>query len=131
MIFIGHFTLDEKGKEGEPRHGYLTCLVESENADVAVDKFKQLLIDIQSNEDSAVGWKAAYIEDIIEMPSIPAHAIITRYQSSAGVFPKSISHTLPLADSPDRVAYGYIKDIERLEQDGENQYSEMTPFIVF
>ena len=131
MIFIGHFSLDEQGKDGEPRHGYLTCLVESETADIAVDKFKLLLTDIQSNEESAIGWKAAYIEDIIEMPSIPAHAIITRYQSSAGDFPKSISHTLPLADGPDRVAYGFKKDIERLAQDDENQYSEMTPFIVF
>ncbi len=131
MIFIGHFSLDEQGNDGEPRHGYLTCLVESENADSAIEKFNQLLTDVQSNEASAIGWKAAYIEDIIEMASIPAHAIITRYQSSAGEFPKSISHSLLLADSPDRLAYGLKDDIDRLAHEEENQYTEMTPFIVF
>ena len=131
MIYVGHFSLDEEGESGEPRHGYLTCLVESTNADSALGQFKRLLVDAKSNEASAGGWKAAYIEDIIEISSIPAHAIITRYQSSDGEFPKSISHTLPLSDSPDRVAYGLKEDINGFGQNDEDQYVEMTPFIVF
>lgn len=131
MIFVGHFSIDEEGENDEPRHGYLTCLVDAEKAETATEKFKQLLMDIHANDAAATGWKAVYIEDIIEMASIPAHAIATRYQSSVGEFPKSVSHTLPLADSPDRIAYGLKEDIDRLAQDEENHYSEMTPFIVF
>lgn len=131
MIFIGHFSLDELGWDNEPRHGYLTCLVEAENADRAMEDFERLLKELQSKEEDCAGWKAVYIEDVIEMAEIPTRAIVTRYQSSSGEFPKSISHTLPRADSPDRVAYGLETDVEQLAREGEGRYSEMTPFIVF
>ena len=131
MIFVGHFSIDEEGSNDELRHGYLTCLVDAEKAETATEKFKQLLTDIHANEASATGWKAVYIEDIIEMASVPTHAVATHYQSSTGEFPKSISYTLPFSDNPDQSAYGLTEDIDRLAQDDENHYSEMMPFIAF
>jgi len=131
MIFIGHFSLDEIGWDNEQRHGYLTCLVESDHADEAMEKFERLLRDLQANDENCTGWKAVYIEDVIQMSSVPKHAIVTRYQSSSGEFPKSISHTLPMAESPDRVAYGLKEDVDQLSEDEDAHYSEMTPFIEF
>lgn len=131
MIFIGHFSLDEAGWDEKQRHGYLTCLVESDNVDEAMESFEQLLKNAKDNDDHCAAWQAIYIEDIIQMPSIPKKAVITRYQSSAGEFPKSISHTLPMDENPDRVAYGLKEDVDRLAHDEEARYSEMKPFIVF
>jgi len=57
--------------------------------------------------------------------------IITHYQSSSGEFPRSITHTLPMSEVPDREAYGHKTDVDQLAEEEDARYSEMTPFITF
>ena len=94
MIYIGYFSFDELGPEKEVRHGYFSCVVEADNADAATNEFKEL-ISRKKMDDIFSNIVAVYMEDIIEIQNIPQKAIVTRIQSSAGEFPKSVSRSLP------------------------------------
>lgn len=131
MIIVGHFSIDETGWDGEVRHGYLTCLMEADSAEDATAAFERVIRSARSENEAFAGWQAVYIEDIIELASLNDQPVITRYQSSSGEFPKSISLTLPLSDGPEIQAYGFKSDVDQLARDDDSSYSEMTPFITF
>jgi hypothetical protein len=131
MLYIGHFSYDELGAEQKPRHGYFTGLVEAENADHAVSEFEDLIGKLKNKNKLFHRIVAVYIEDIIEIKDIPRKAIITRIQSSAGEFPKSISHSLPEVGLPGIAAYGWAPDVKKIREGGDSGYQEMVPFIKF
>jgi hypothetical protein len=72
------------------------------------------------------------MEDIVELVNIPKKAIVTRVQSSAGGFPKSISRSLPGVVTPGINVYGWAPEVaedeKKMDQDG---YKEAKPFIKF
>ena len=59
MIYIGHFSFDELGPEKEVRHGYFSCVVEAEEIDAAINKFKDLIII-----SADVGHLVAYLQQL-------------------------------------------------------------------
>lgn len=132
MLYIGYFSFDELGPEGEVRHGYFSCVVESDNADAAADEFKELIFSLRKMEGMFSKINAVYLEDLIEMREIPRRAIVTRIQSSIGEFPKSVSKSLPHVAAPGISAYGWEPNIKEGESDRDrSEYQTTRPFIKF
>jgi hypothetical protein len=132
MIYIGHFSFDEVGAEKEIRHGYFSCVVETDSADAAANEFKELILSLKKMDDVFSKMVTVYLEDIIELRDVPRRAIVTRIQSSAGEFPKSITRSLPNVESPGIIVYGWEPDIEADETDrNSDKYTTSKPFIKF
>lgn len=132
MIYIGHFSFDELGSGNEIRHGYFSCVVETDSADTAANEFKELIFSFKKMNDFFSNITTVYMEDIIEIRDVPRRAIITRIQSSAGEFPKSISRSLPHAVAPGINVYGWSPDVEASETDpSKAEYKKSEPFISF
>jgi len=132
MIYIGHFSFDELGPEKEVRHGYFSCVVEADNADAATNEFKELIFSRKKMDGIFSNIVAVYMEDIIEIQNVPQKAFVTRIQSSAGEFPKSVSKSLPHSVPAGINVYGWTADIEKNESDqSTEEYKTSEPFIRF
>jgi hypothetical protein len=132
MIYIGHFSFDELGPGQEARHGYFSCMVESDSAETAANEFKELIFSLKKMDDVFNKIVTVYLEDIIEIRNVPRRAIVTRIQSSAGNFPKSVSKSLPHVVAPGISVYGWAQDIEENETDrNADEYKTSIPFIEF
>ena len=132
MIYIGHFSFDERGSQRQIRHGYFSCLVQTVSAEAAANEFKELIVSLKKMEDTFRNIVTVYMEDIIEIQNIPQTAIVTRIQSSSGEFPNSISKSLPNVMAPGINAYGWAPDIEKNEINGDaDEYKASRPFIKF
>jgi hypothetical protein len=132
MIYIGHFSFDEFGPAKEVRHGYFSCVVEANRADAAAVEFKELIFSLKKMDDIFSNIVAVYMEDIIEIRNMPRKAIVTRIQSSAGEFPKSVSKSLPHVVTPGINVYGWAPDSEENQTDrNTEEYKANKPFIQF
>jgi hypothetical protein len=132
MIYMGHFSFDEFGSEKEIRHGYFTCVVEKDSAEAAANEFKELIFSLKRMDDIFGNIATVYMEDIIEIRDIPRKAIVTRIQSSAGEFPKSVSKSLPHVVTPGINVYGWAPDVEENETErSTEEYKPTKPFIQF
>ena len=132
MLYIGHFSFDEIGSAQEIRHGYFTSVVDTDNIERAASEFKELILSMRKTEDTFRRIVAVYIEDIIEFHHVPANAIVTRIQSSAGEFPESITHNLPGVVAPGIKTYGLEPDVRSTESmQNTDEYKETKVFIKF
>jgi len=130
MLFIGHFSFDESGLNDRRRHGYICCIVDSDTAENAVDEFKKHLIGVKKDETTFSNIVNIYIEDIIGIEKVPTSPVITRLQSAAGQFPKSVSYSLPSESKPGIEAFGWAPEMKEQEANDE-EYQESIPFIEF
>ena len=131
MLHIGHFSFDELDYEKNIRHGYFTCVVDADNEEIAVKKFKEHLMEMKRNNMSFSTIVSIYIEDIIQIQVVPEKAIITRFQSSQGKFPKSVSYSLPSMDVGGIEAFGLASNVQENENDKTGRYLYSNPFIDF
>ncbi|MGD1967528.1 MAG: hypothetical protein PVF24_02745 [Desulfobacterales bacterium] len=132
MMYIGHFSFDELGPGKEVRHGYFSCVVDSVSAEAAANEFKELIFSLKKMDDIFKNIVAVYMEDIIEIRTVPRKAIVTRIQSSAGKFPKSVTKILPHVAAPDINVYGWAPDMEADETNqNTDEYKTSEPFIQF
>ena len=132
MLYIGHFSFDEIGLAQEIRHGYFTSVVDVDNIERAVTEFKELILSMKKMEDTFQRMTTVYLEDIIEFQHLPAKAIVSRIQSSAGEFPESITLSLPGIANPGINVYGLEADVRATENEIDtDEYKEAKPFIKF
>jgi hypothetical protein len=131
MLHLGHFSFDELDYKQNYRHGYFACIVDAIDEDDAVKKFKAHIMDMKQENMAFSTIVKVYIEDIIQVASIPEKPIVTRLQSSAGEFPKSISYTLPSLDVDGIDAFGLKTNVQKLEAEESGDYMESVPFITF
>jgi len=132
MLYIGHFSFDEVGLAQEIRHGYFTSVVDADNIEQAVTEFKELILSMKKMENTFQRIAAVYLEDIIEFHHVPGKAIVSRVQSSAGEFPKSITHSLPGIANPGIRVYGLEADVRATDNELDtDEYKETKPFIKF
>ncbi len=131
MLFIGHFSFDEIGVHGKPKHGYFSSIVDAETPDDAVAKFEAHIKEMKDTDRQMVGVVNVYIEEILRIANIPETPIITRLQSSDGEFPASISHSLPGVFGEDVEAFGFAPDVEDHEMLNDGSFIEAKPFITF
>jgi len=132
MLYIGHFSFDEVGTKQEIRHGYFTAVVDTVNIERATAEFRELIHSMNKAEEMFKRIVAVYMEDIIEFHHVPGKAIVTRIQSSAGEFPKSITHNLPGIVTPGINIYGLGPDVRANEKEqSKDEYMETRIFIKF
>ena len=132
MLYIAYFSFDEIGPAQDIRHGYFSSVVNTDSIEHAASEFKELVLQMKKTEKSFRNIVAVYIEDIFEFNHIPTKAIVTRIQSSAGEFPKSISHTLPGTVAPGINIYGFEPDVKANEGGSNpNEYKDSRIFIKF
>jgi hypothetical protein len=132
MFYSGHFSFDEMGEKGNPRHGYFTSLVKAENPQQAAEKFKKQIVALKRSNYLFSNILAVYVEDIVEIIEIPDDPIVIRYQSSAGEFPKSVSCSLPSIETPKIEAYKWVPDGHKgTEENMTDEYEEAKPFLIF
>jgi hypothetical protein len=130
MLYIGHFSFDEL-KDEEIRHGYFTCIIDTESQDNAVAKFSHHILKLHKSEDFFSSLLRIYIEDIIEVQTVPDEPFITLFQSSEGSFPKSISFSLPASIKEGVEAFGLPANVRKHEQKEGDTYMISEPFINF
>ena len=132
MLHIGHFSFDELDHEKNRRHGYFTCVVDADDEIIAVERFKEQIMEMRRYNTAFKEIVNVYIEDIIAVAVVPEKAKITRLQSSEGEFPKSISYSLPSMGA-DRVmtAFGLTRNVQKHEGEERGDYKEVEPFIRF
>jgi hypothetical protein len=131
MLYIGHFSFDELGKNQEQRHGYFTCIVDSTDVERALEAFKSTIEAMKTENSPLAGIADAYIEDIFEIQKIPETATMIRIQSCDGEFPESVSRSLPFAESTTITAYGWAPDIYKIRAAAKEEVMEMEPFLSF
>ncbi len=137
MLYSGHFSFDEISTSGQERHGYFTCLVKAGTPELALQKFRQRIQAIRDEIQAPIfkNIQAVYVEDIVEIADSPDDAVVTRFQSSDGPFPKSRSCSLPTSDTKIIKAYQWIPksapDTDKEPTDQEQEYKEAVPFMQF
>jgi hypothetical protein len=133
MLYSGHFSFDEIGLNQTPRHGYFACLVEADNVEQAFERFRNRILQIreQEQDDLFAQILAVYVEDVVEIPdSFTGEAVVTRFQSSEGPFPKSKSCFLPISDTAKLKSYQWVPS-GMDDQSCQDDYKEAEPFITF
>lgn len=138
MLYSGHFSFDETDNTGNDRHGYFTCVVSAGTPELALQKFRQRIHTIREElkEPLFQNIRAIYVEDIVQIADNPEEAVVTRFQSSEGSFPKSRSCSLPATNFKDIKAYQWIPRPEEHEEstpsdNNTDEYKEATPFVRF
>lgn len=51
MLYISHLSFNTEHEDGEPCHGYLTCVVEDPDVEAALEKTRDLLLRLKADED--------------------------------------------------------------------------------
>ncbi len=131
MLHIGHFSFDEIDAQDNPRHGYFTCIIDADDAEHALAKFGEHILEMKKKEAFFRDVSAVYLEDLVRVAKVPDEPIVTRLQSSAGEFPESISHSLPAVVKDGIEAFGLPSNVDRNEQQPEDDYQISDPFISF
>jgi len=133
MLYSGHFSFDEIGSDQTPRHGYFACLVKAENVEQAFKRFKKRILQIREDEKDELFAQMVviYVEDVVEIPdNFPQEAVVTRYQSSEGPFPKSKSCFLPVSETAKLKSYQWMSSGSQKEKDKDG-YRVAEPFLKF
>jgi len=131
MLFIGHFSFDEADRQQRPRHGYFTCLMDAEDAEEAMAKFGDHILQMKKKEGSFAEMSVVYLEDLIQVARVPEEPIVTRIQSSEGAFPRSVTHCLPAVFKDGIEAYGLPSNVDKHEKGEGRSYKASDPFIRF
>ena len=88
MLYIGkflHMTNQQEAEESERRHGEFNLIVEAENGQAAVERFKERIIDSRENSDLFEGDSSIYFVHLLELEEFPSdRARLLYYKSIAG-----------------------------------------------
>ena len=88
MLYIGkflHMTNQQKAKESERRHGEFNLIVQAENDEAAVERFKERIVDSRESSDLFEGDSSIYIVHLLELEEFPSNrARVLYYKSIAG-----------------------------------------------
>jgi hypothetical protein len=88
MLYIGkflHMTNQQKAEESERRHGEFNLIVEAENDQAALERFKERIVASRENSDLFEGDSSIYIVHLLELEEFPSdRARVLYYKSIAG-----------------------------------------------
>ncbi len=88
MLYIGkflHMTNQQKAEESERRHGEFNLIVQAENGQTAVERFKERIVDSRESSDLFEGDSSIYIVHLLELEEFPSdRARVLYYKSIAG-----------------------------------------------
>ena len=88
MLYIGkflHMTNQQEVEESERRHGEFNLIVQAENGQAAVERFKERIIESRESSDLFEGDSFIYIVHLLELDEFPSdRARLLYYKSIAG-----------------------------------------------
>ncbi len=88
MLYIGkflHMTNQQETEESERRHGEFNLIVEAENDQAAIERFKQRILDSRENSELFEGDSLIYFVHLLELEEFPSdRARLLYYKSIAG-----------------------------------------------
>ncbi|UCG07998.1 MAG: hypothetical protein JSV83_04955 [Desulfobacterales bacterium] len=88
MIYIGkflHATNQEEREESERRHGEFNLIIEAEDQDAAIDKFRERIISFKETSGLFEGQCSIYMVHLLELNEFPKdRAKMLYYKSIAG-----------------------------------------------
>jgi hypothetical protein len=131
MLHLGHFSFDELDYRQNNRHGYFTCIVDASDEEEAVKRFKTHLVEMKQKNMAFSTIVKVYLEDIVQIETVPEKPLITGLQSSRGMFPKSISYSLPSAETDGVEVFGLKPDVQKQDNTENGDYLEAEPFLTF
>jgi hypothetical protein len=123
MIYIGkflHATNQQKTKEEDRRHGEFNLIIEAEDQNSAIEKFKERINEFRENSDLFEGDCFIYMVHFLELEEFPQdRARMLYYKSIAGdpIMPY-ISCSAPSGEADGCKILNWMEN--RPELDGEN-----------
>ena len=105
MTFVGHFSF--AGDNREPWHALFTCVVEAEDIDAAVGKFKRLIRGAARRGDVFDGASEIYMDSCIEIRSLPSGGLMTYLTIRQGEDVGGVSASLLGVTERRAVAYSW------------------------
>ena len=88
MLYIGkflHMTNQQEAEESERRHGEFNLIVEAENDQAAIERFKERILDSRENSELFEGDSLIYFVHLLELEEFPSdRARLLYYKSIAG-----------------------------------------------
>ena len=88
MLYIGkflHMTNQQEAAESERRHGEFNLIVQADNEQAAVERFKERILDARENSELFEGDSAIYFVHLLELEEFPSdRARLLYYKSIAG-----------------------------------------------
>jgi len=123
MLYIGkflHMTNQQKAEESERRHGEFNLIVQAENSEAAVERFKERIVASRESSDLFEGDSSIYVVHLLELEEFPSdRARVLYYKSIAGdpVMPY-ISCSTPNGETDGCRILNWMKN--RPEIDGED-----------
>lgn len=144
MIYIGHFSYNDE-MDDKDSFVLMPLIVSAEDADEAMEKFADHLLDVHSHSDLLEGAGQIYLDTLVELEEVPTEPIITQWQkivpAADGLC--SITGALPAVekDFEDGVAYAWgddedddeleLEELADLSEDDLTQAYEEEPFLQF
>jgi hypothetical protein len=122
MIYIGkflHATDQQKTEEAERRHGEFNLLIEADNQEAALDKFKERVMEFRQTTDLFAGQCSIYMVHLLELKAFPSdRASMLYYKSVAGdpMMPY-ISCTAPSGEANGCRILNWMEKGPRLDED--------------
>ena len=88
MLYLGHFSFDSTeptaGKRSRAWHGYFTCAVEADDVDVALERFKKLILELRKKSDLFQDAEGVDLETCVEIRSVPRKRVSGLPQLTGG-----------------------------------------------
>ncbi|MEJ2098545.1 MAG: hypothetical protein P8X68_01050 [Desulfobacterales bacterium] len=88
MLYIGkflHMTNQQEAQESQRRHGEFNLIIQAENSQEAIERFKERIIESRESSDLFDGVCAIYFVHLLELEEFPSkRARMLYYKSIAG-----------------------------------------------
>ncbi|MFP3912225.1 MAG: hypothetical protein ACLFUT_09100 [Desulfobacteraceae bacterium] len=113
MLYMGYFSFD--GYTEKPVHGYFSCVVEADDVDNAMDRFRSLLEQTRKDSQTLKEAETVYLDVVIELKQVPAGGFLAHKISREGGLETAISTALPAVDNDVAQAFTMADEGKELE----------------
>ena len=131
MLYLGHFSFDSTepttGKRSRAWHGYFTCVVEADDVNVALERFKRLILELRKTSDLFQDSEGVGLEACVEIRSVLRHGFLAFYNLLEGEDQGGVSTAIRGANERQAVAFrAHVPGDE-----GSEDELEAEPFVTF
>ena len=93
MLYMAHFSYDQSGEA--QRHGYFTCLVDSDSMEASLDAFRTLLRRLRDTGAVFREPTIIYLDDLVQIKKVPPEGFLAHLVTREGELSSSTSTSLP------------------------------------
>ncbi len=132
MLYISHLSFHDEREDGEPWHGYFTCVVEGDDVEAALGKTETLIRKLKAEEDVLEGVEAVYLESCVEIKAVPEEGFMASFQEWDGEVEGSVVTAVRGAGEESAAAYSWFPGEEEEDhRDGAGSDQVEEPFVEF